>query len=146
MLRTLNVDRIEIVEIGRWIVDPRYQAKPRDVGLSIQLAAASGALARALGEASGQLGGFAICAAGTKDRQDKMLTRFGMAPVSGIDPVYREDYKDEVRILCCSQIERLNPLFTGFIDKMAKKIQLGESLLEPFRIRLEHIRGCVRVR
>jgi hypothetical protein len=32
------------------------------------------------------LHGFAICAAGTKDRQDVLLTRVGMVPVSGIGP------------------------------------------------------------
>jgi hypothetical protein len=116
MLQTLDAQRSEIVEIGRWIVDPEYRVTNRDLGLSIQLAAASGALANALGKASGKLRGFVICAAGTKDRQDMMLTRFGMAPVSGIDPVYWEDYKDEVRILCCSQTQRLTPLFMGFID------------------------------
>jgi hypothetical protein len=69
-----------------------------------------------------------------------MLTRFGMAPVSAIDPVYWEDYKDHVRILCFSQTQRLTPLFMSFIDKMAKKIELEDSLLEPFRFRLERIR------
>ena len=58
---------------------------------SIQLAAASAAIAKTLGEASGDLRGFAICAAGTKDRQDRMLSKFGMAPVSGIDPVFYEE-------------------------------------------------------
>jgi hypothetical protein len=142
LLQTLDAQRSEIVEIGRWIVDLEYRATNRDLGLGIQLAAASAALANALGKASGKLRGFVICAAGTKDRQDMMLTRFGMAPVSGIDPVYWEDYKDEVRILCCSQTQRLPPLFMGFIDKMAKKIELEDSLLEPFRFRLEHIRRC----
>jgi Acetyltransferase (GNAT) domain len=140
MLQTLDAQRSDIVEVGRWIVDPDYRVTNRDFGLSIQLAAASGVLANALGKASGKLRGFAICAAGTKDRQDMMLTRFGMAPISGIDPVYWEDYKDEVRILCCSQTQRLTPLFMGFIDNMAKKIELEDSLLEPFRFRLEHIR------
>jgi Acetyltransferase (GNAT) domain len=89
MLHTLDAQRTEIVEIGRWIVDPAYRATKRDLGLSIQLVAASGALARALGEASGDLRGFVICAAGTKDRQDMLLTRFGMVPVSGIGPTAR---------------------------------------------------------
>jgi hypothetical protein len=142
MLQTLDARRSDILEVGRWIVDPDYRVTNRDFGLSIQLAAASAALANALGKASGKLRGFVICAAGTKDRQDMMLTGFGMAPVSGIDPVYWEDYKDEVRILCCSQTQRLTPLFMGFIDKMAKKIELEDSVLEPFRFRLEHIRRC----
>jgi Acetyltransferase (GNAT) domain len=76
MLQTLDAQRSEIVEIGRWIVDPEYRVTNRDLGLSIQLAAASGALANALGKASGKLRGFVICAAGTKDRQDMMLRRF----------------------------------------------------------------------
>jgi Acetyltransferase (GNAT) domain len=140
MLQTLDARRTEIIEIGRWIVDPGYRATKRDLGLSIQLVAASGALAKALGEASGDLRGFVICAAGTKDRQDMLLTRVGMVPVSGIGPIYCEDYKDDVRILCCSQTQRLNHQFMGFIDKMAKKIGLDDSLLEPFRFRLERIR------
>ena len=87
MLQTLEAQRTEIVEIGRWVVDPGYRVINRDLGLSIELAAASGALAKALGKASGKLRGFVICAAGTKDRQDMMLTRCGMAPVFGIDPI-----------------------------------------------------------
>jgi hypothetical protein len=132
----------EIAEIGRWVVDPEYRATNLDLGLSIQLAAASGALARALGKVSGGLRGYVICAAGTKDRQDVVLTRIGLARVPGINPVNSEDYKDDVRILCCSQTQRLNPHFVGFIDEMAKKIGLDETVLEAFRLRLECIRRC----
>ena len=140
LLQTLDAQRTEIVEIGRWVVDPLYRATNHDLGLSIQLAAASAAIAKTLGEASGDLRGFAICAAGTKDRQDRLLTKFGMAPVSGIDPVFYEDYDDDVRILCCSRTQRLNPQFTAFVDKMAQQVVLEECLLEPFRFRLKGVR------
>jgi hypothetical protein len=140
MLQTLGAQRFEIVEIGRWIVDPDYRVANRDFALSIQLAAASGALANALGKASDTMRGFAICAAGTKDRQDAMLKRFGMAPVSGISPIYCDDYRDEVRMLYCSQTRRLSPLFQWFIDRMAKKIELDDAIFEPFRLRVELIR------
>jgi hypothetical protein len=116
----------EIVEIGRWVVDPEYGATNRDFGLCIQLAAASGALARAIGQASGTLDGVAICAAGTRDRQDAVLTRMGMAPVAGLEPIRSREYNDDVRILCCSQTQRLSARFAGFIDEMAKKIGLEE--------------------
>lgn len=142
MLQTLGAQRTGIVEIGRWIVDPEYRVTRGDFGLSIQLVAASGALAKALGEASDDLRGLVICAAGTEDRQDILLTRLGMVPVSGIGSTYCEDYKDNVRILCCSQRQRLNPQFMGFIDKMANKLGLNDTLLEPSRSRLEHIRRC----
>ena len=99
---------------------------------SIQLAAASAAIAKTLGEASGDLRGFAICAAGTKDRQDRMLSKFAIAPVSGIDPVFYEDFKDDVRILCCSRTQRLNPQFIGFVDKMAQQIGMEECLWSLF--------------
>jgi len=140
MLQVLNVRRIDIVEIGRWIVDPRYRATKRDLALSIQLAAASGALAKALAQASDELRGYVICAAGTKDRQNMLLTRVGMVPVSGIGPIYCEDYKDDVHILCCSKTQQLNLQFIGLIDKMEKEIRLDDSLLESFRVRWEHAR------
>jgi hypothetical protein len=126
MLQTLGANRTEIVEIGRWTVDPGYRAARHDLGLSLQLAAASAAVAKTLGEASGASRGFAICAAGTKGRQDRMIARFGMAPVLGIDPTYCEDYKDDVRVLCCSQIQQLDPQFKGLVNKMAKEMALEE--------------------
>jgi hypothetical protein len=127
MLRTLSAQRDEIVEIGRWVVAPEYRARNRDFGLSIQLAAASAAVANALGKASGKLHGFAICAAGTKDHQDRMLTRLGMAPVFGIGPVYCEKYCDDVSVLCCCQGQPLSPLLTELIDKMAEKMGLSDE-------------------
>jgi N-acyl-L-homoserine lactone synthetase len=132
MLRTLGARRDEIVEIGRWVVDPDYCAKNRDFGLSVQLAAASAAVANALGKASRAEHGFAICAAGTKDRQDRMLTRLGMAPVAGIGPVYCEKYRDDISVLCCSSAQRLSPLLTGLIDQMADKIGLFNALGDPY--------------
>jgi hypothetical protein len=125
----------EIVEIGRWVIDPEYGATNRDFGLCIQLAAASGALAKAIGEASGTRRGYAICAAGTKDRQDAVLTRMGMAPVPGLEPIRRREYNDDVRILCCSQTQRLNARFVNQIEQMAKKIGVEQIILAPIRLR-----------
>jgi hypothetical protein len=125
----------EIVEIGRWVVDPEYGTTNRDFGLCIQLAAASGALAKAIGEASGTRRGYAICAAGTKDRQDAVLTRMGMAPVPGLEPISRHEYNDDVRILCCSQTQSLNARFANLIGQMAKKIGVEQIILAPIRLR-----------
>jgi hypothetical protein len=125
----------EIVEIGRWVVDPDYGATNRDFGLCVQLAAASGALARAIGEVSGTLRGYAICAAGTKNRQDAVLVRMGMAPVPGLAPISCEEYNDNVRILCCAQTQRLNARFAGIIDEMGKKIGLDAFFSEPMRLK-----------
>ncbi|WP_296709599.1 GNAT family N-acyltransferase [Rhodoblastus sp.] len=140
MLRTLGARQDEIVEIGRWVVDPEYRAKNRDFGLSVQLAAASAVVADAIGKASRAEHGFAICAAGTKDRQDRMLTRLGMAPIAGIGPVYCEKYRDTISVLCCSSAQRLSPLLTGLIDKMAEKIGLLNALGNPFLFGQEPVR------
>lgn len=139
MLRTLGAQHNEIVEIGRWVVDPEYRAINRDFGLSIQLAAASAAVASEIGNASGNERGFAICAAGTRDRQDKMLIRLGMSPVSRIGTVYCEKYCDNINVLCCSKTQHLSPLLTGLFDKMTEKMALETSFAELFDCGTERI-------
>jgi hypothetical protein len=65
-----------------------------------------------------------------------LLTRVGMVPDSEIGPTYSEDYKDDVRILCCSQTQRLNPQFMWFIDKMAKNNRAGQLRVRAFPIQI----------
>lgn len=133
MLRNLHVTRGDIVEIGRWIVEPEYRATKLDLGISIQLAAASAAVAREIGRAAGKQEGFAICAAGMADRQCAMLKRVGMTPVFGVRPISCAHYRDDVQILCCSRGQQLHPQFLRLVDLMAKRIGLDDVFVQAFR-------------
>jgi hypothetical protein len=58
-----------------------------------------------------------------------------MAPVPGLAPINCEEYSDDIRILCCTQTQRLNARFAGIIDEMAEKIGLNAFFSEPLRIK-----------
>jgi len=133
MLRSLRATHDDIVEIGRWIVEPDYRATNLYLGVSIQLAAGSAALARQMGGAAGKRDGFAICAAGVADRQCAMLKRVGMTPILGASPVSCARYRDEIQILYCSQRQQLHPQFLRLVDLMERKLGFGEALADPVR-------------
>ena len=59
-----------------------------------------------------------------------------MAPVPGLEPINCAEFNDHVRILCCSQTQRLSARFAGIIDEMAKKIGLEEIFSEPVGLRM----------
>jgi hypothetical protein len=130
MLQKLDAQRDEIVEIGRWIVDPDYRTTNFHLNISLQLAAASGAVARAMGRSTPHQRGFVICAAGTEDRQDAILKRIGLTPVPGVDSIDCPDYRDRLSILCCSQSQKLSPTFARLMDQMDNNMKLPERLLE----------------
>jgi hypothetical protein len=133
MLRNLHAAHGDIVEIGRWVVEPEYRAATHDLGVSIQLAAASAALAGEIGCAAGKRDGYAICAAGVADRQCAMLKRLGMTPIPGVGAAWCARYQDEVQILCCSQEQRLHPQFSRLVDLMAERIGLDGMFVQAFR-------------
>jgi hypothetical protein len=133
MLRSLHATHGDIVEIGRWIVEPEYRTANLDLGVSLQLAAASAVFARWLGRVTGARDAFAICAAGVADRQGAMLKRVGMTPLPGVGAIPFARYRDNVQILCCSQRQRLHPQFSRLVDLMEKRIGLDETILDAFR-------------
>jgi N-acyl-L-homoserine lactone synthetase len=124
MLCNLGAKRREIVEIGRWIVDPAYRASGRP---GIQLAAASAVLAITLGNGLLFQRTIIVCSAGTRDRQDLMLARMGLSAVPAAEAIKCDEFKDYVRVMYCLNPQQLNPRFLRVMVKMAKIIGLTQA-------------------
>ena len=127
MLHELGVARTETVEIGRWIVDPAYRATSRP---SVQLAAVFAALAMRLRRGGSAERGIVVCSVGTRDRQDSMLARIGLAPVPAMEPIDCDDLNDKVRMMYCNNTEQLHPRFLRMMHEMAKTLGLAHALTE----------------
>jgi len=112
MLGALGVGRVDIVEIGRWILHPAYRAGGR---AAARLAAAAAAFAMrlgmTLGDGSVARHGIVVCSAGTRDRQDLMLRRIGLMNAPDVEPVECERYRDRVQVLYCVNPDTLDPDF-----------------------------------
>jgi GNAT acetyltransferase-like protein len=119
ILERLGVQRAHTVEIGRWVVHPRYRANGRT---GTNLAAAAAALALRLGNGSVAQRGMVICAVGTGDEQDCMLARIGLAAVPGVECVASEHFNDDVRLMYCLGTHQLNPQFLRIMSDMATRL------------------------
>lgn len=89
MLRTLGSRRDEAVEASRWVVDPDHRSR----SLGSQLATGAIAAARAFGF------GLLFCSAGTRGRQDLMLTRLGLLPFGNMPLFPDVKFDDELRVM-----------------------------------------------
>ncbi len=121
MLEKLGVKRTETVEIGRWIVHPEYRTSGRP---GMQLAAASAVLAVDLGSGSNARAGLVVCCAGTGDQQDQLLGRIGLSALAPAKPIQLDDFNDDVCVMYCTGMERLNVHFRRLMDEMAETIGL----------------------
>jgi hypothetical protein len=130
MLCRIGRDRDNVIEIGRWVVDPTFRI-PRSLapGIAVQLAAGAGALAFALVNQSADVNGVAIFSAGSRDKQDLMLSRLGLRPVSGIEPVTSIEYDDVIRVMYCTNPHELQSRFRRMMDAMAETINIDEVLV-----------------
>jgi predicted GNAT family N-acyltransferase len=124
MLEKLGLQRLDVVEIGRWMVDPDHRSSG---WLAAQLAAGSAALANALKYVSETPRDIVLCSVGTIDRQDAMLCRIGLTEMLGVNQVYCSNYEDTVRVFSCSTIDSLSPHFQRLIMKMAIKLNIGRA-------------------
>jgi hypothetical protein len=129
MLRRIGNERDIVVEIGRWVVDPTFRI-PRSLapGIAVQLAAGAGALAFALANQSEDVNGVAIFSAGSRDKQYLMLSRLGLRPVSGIEPVASTEYDDVIRVMYCTNTHELQSRFRRMMDAMGETININEVL------------------
>jgi predicted GNAT family N-acyltransferase len=128
-LRTLGSHRNNTIEIGRWVVDPALRAQNGLApGIGVQLAASAGALALALVNQSEDENAIAIFSAGSQDNQYLMLSRLGLRPVSGIEPVISTDYDDVIRVMYCARNQKLQRRFHRMMDAMAKTIGFDQML------------------
>jgi hypothetical protein len=129
MLRVMGRYRNNAIEIGRWVVDPALRISGSLApGIAAQLAAGAGALAFALLNQSGNENGVAILSAGSRDKQYQMLSRLGLIPVSGIDPVASTEYDDVIRVMYCTNTQQLQSCFRRMMDAMAETIGLDQMI------------------
>lgn len=127
MLHGMGKHRDNTIEIGRWVVDPALRiSRSLAPGIAVQLAAGAGALAFALVNQSEHGDGVAIFSAGSQDKQDLMLSRLGLKPVSGIAPVPSAEYDDAIRVMYCTDTHNLQSRFRGMMDAMAEAIGVDQ--------------------
>ena len=128
LLRRLGRHRDNTIEIGRWVVDPRLRKQPGLApGIGVQLAAGAGALALALVNTAEDENGVAIFSAGSRDKQYTLLSRLGLKPVSGIEPLISTEYDDVIRVMYCTKTQELQLRFQRMMDAMAKVIEIGSG-------------------
>jgi len=129
MLRVMGRHRNDTIEIGRWVVDPALRISGSLApGIAVQLAAGAGALAFALVNQSEDENGIAIFSAGSRDKQFQVLSRLGLIPVSGIDPVASTEYDDVIRVMYCTDTQQLQSRFRRMMDAMAETIGLDKMV------------------
>ena len=111
------------------MVDPALRAQNGLApGIGVQLAASAGALALALVNQSEDVNAIAIFSAGSRDNQYLMLSRLGLRPVSGIEPLISTEYDDVIRVMYCTRNQKLQPRFQRMMDAMAKTIGVDQML------------------
>jgi len=118
----LGVLRGNAVEISRWIVHPEYRANGR-TGAQLAAAAAA-AIVDTFGDHGRQRNAI-VCTAGTGDGQDLTLARIGLdAALVSLQAVRADHYNDDVRVMYCTNIERLNFRFRRLMEDMAETLGL----------------------
>jgi Acetyltransferase (GNAT) domain len=129
MLRDMGRHRDNVIEVGRWVVDPALRVSGSLApGIAVQLAAGAGALTFALANQSEDENGIAIFSAGSRDKQCQMLSRLGLKPVSGIDPVASTEYDDVIRVMYCTNAQELQSRFRRMMDAMAETMRLDQKI------------------
>ena len=116
MLRTLNVNRVETIEGGRWVVDPAHR-----VGrLGVLLAAAGVAVAQALGYR------MLVCPVGTGRKQDRVLARLGLVTVADLPLITVPHLDDAVRVMHVFP-SRVGPILRELMDSAAVELKLPRT-------------------
>ena len=111
------------------MVDPALRAQGSLApGIGVQLAAGAGALALALANKSEDATGVAIFSAGSRDKQYLMLSRLGLRPVSGIEPLASAEYDDVIRVMYCTSTQELQLRFQRMMDAMARTVGIDQML------------------
>jgi hypothetical protein len=129
MLRGMGRHRDNAIEIGRWVVDPALRISGSLApGIAVQLAAGAGALAFGLVNQAEDINGVALFSAGSRDKQYLMLSRLGLKPVPGIEPVPSTRYDDMIRVMYCTDTRQLQSRFRRMMDAMAEAIELDTAI------------------
>jgi hypothetical protein len=121
MLRRQGVQRSDTVEIGRWVVDPAYRTNGR---AATQLAAAAAMLATTLGNGTVARQGMVVCAVGTGDQQDLLLSHIGLTAAPVNQPIRNNNFNDDVRVMQSIGTKQLHPRFRSVMKEMAQLMGL----------------------
>lgn len=89
MLSAFGVERKNTVESSRWMLDPNF----RSSNIGALLAAGGVTVARNFGFE------LLICSVGTRDKQDRLLSRLGLRPVPEIPLIPVPKYNDELCVM-----------------------------------------------
>jgi hypothetical protein len=60
-----------------------------------------------------------------------MLSRLGLRPVSGIEPVPSAEYDDVIRVMYCTDTQNLQSRFRRMMDVMAEAIGVDQMISAP---------------
>ena len=127
MIGSLKKRRHNVIEIGRWVVDPAFRNRSSLApGIGLQLAAGAGALAIALARQIGFGKGLAIFAAGTRDRQYLTLKHLGLREVADLPPIPSSEYDDLIQVLYCDSAMGLQPRFRRIIESISSAMRIDE--------------------
>jgi hypothetical protein len=116
MLHALGANRGESIEGGRWVVDPMY----RVLRLGVLLAAGGVAVARAFRSR------LLFCPVGTGRKQDRVLSRVGLAAVSGLPLISAPQFDDELRLMYVCP-DRPAPHFRETVERMATVLKVVDT-------------------
>lgn len=129
MLEILGRRREDVIEIGRWVVDPVFRnGHSLAPGIGLELAGGAGALAIALARQIEFENGVAIFAAGTRDRQFLTLAHLGLKVVPGLSPVRSSEYDDLIRVLYCDGATALQPRFRRIVESLSIEMRIEETV------------------
>jgi len=129
MLASLGKQREDVIEIGRWVVDPAFRnGGSLAPGIGLELAAGAGALALTLADQIESGNGIAIFAAGTRDRQYFTLTRLGLKMFAGLSPVRSSEYDDFIQVLHCDSATPLQPRLRRIIESLSIAMRIEETV------------------
>ena len=129
MLASLGKQREQMIEIGRWVVDPAFRnGRSLAPGIGLELAAGAGALALALADQIESGNGVAIFSAGTRDGQYLTLSRLGLKMVAGLSPVRSSEYNDFIQVLHCDSATKLQPRLRRIIESLSIAMRIEETV------------------
>jgi N-acyl-L-homoserine lactone synthetase len=114
MLATFGVKRKQVVESSRWMLDPNF----RNSGIGASLAAGSVAVAHNFNFE------LLICSVGTRDKQDKLLSRLGLRRVPDIPLIPVAQYNDELCVMFI-QPHSPPPHLKKLMDEMDVELNLN---------------------
>ena len=117
MIAAFGLERKGAVETSRWMVDPNF----RSLRIGVLLAAGAVASARACGFE------LLFCSVGTRDRQDRVLSRLGLRLVPELPLIPVPEFNDE---LCVMYIHphRPPPHFAELMAEMDVELNLKRKV------------------